>query len=202
MLIRSIEQTSPGVYKLTPDAGSAFFLRTAYLSRLDGGALEAAAGGQQEFGEQESLEILDAALAYAAECTAMAYLGRAEHCRFSLAAKLHKKGVGRQAAEAALDYLESTGSLDDRRFAGAWLRNRSIDHTEGRLRLRAELAARGIERSIAEAALDEFFQEHDEQELCSRACKKIAACKRDPLKIRAALLRAGFSPKLIRECTK
>lgn len=197
MLIRSIEQTSSGVYKLTPDTGSAFFLRTAYLSQLDEASLQSA---PRSFTETESEELLTAALAYSAECAAMAYLGRAEHCRASLCAKLLKKGVERQAATAALDYLESIGYIDDRRFAGAWLRSRAIDHTEGRIRLRAELAARGIGSRTAEAALDEFFGDRDEQELCLRAYRKFAKSKGDPLKIRAALLRAGFSPRLIRRC--
>ena len=40
MVIRGIKQTLPGVYEITPDAGSAFFLRAAYLSIVSTDVLE------------------------------------------------------------------------------------------------------------------------------------------------------------------
>lgn len=182
-------QTLQGVYEITPDAGSAFFLRKEYLSLVDSERICAGA----EFNDEETSDILNAALIYSAEYAAMTYLARAEHCRAALTQKLLKKNIEKKAIEPALDYLESVRYLDDERFAGAWLRTRSIDHAEGRIRLAAELASRGVNRTAAKNALDEFFSEHDEMDICRRAYRKARVLKSDPDKIKASLVQKGFT---------
>ena len=176
MLIREMVQTLQGVCEITPGAGSAFFLRKEYLSLVDPERICAGA----EFNDEETSDILNAALIYSAEYAAMTYLARAEHCRAALTQKLIKKNIDRKAIEPALDYLEGVRYLDDERFAGAWLRTRSIDHAEGRIRLAAELASRGVDRNAAKKALDEFFSDHDEMEICRRAYRKVRNLKSDP----------------------
>ena len=87
--------------------------------------------------------------------------------------------------------------MSDLRFATAWLNTRKINHFEGRSRLAAELAARGIEREVAGQALDEFFTENDEDEICRKAYEKLSKSKSGE-KLTAALMRAGFSLKQIK----
>lgn len=198
MLIREMVQTLHGVYEITPVAGSAFFLRTEYLSLVDSERLCAGA----EFNDEETADILNAALVYSAEYAAMTYLARAEHCRYALTQKLIKKQIDKKAIDAALDYLESVHYLDDQRFAGAWLRTRSIDHAEGRIRLAAELAGRGVERTAAKKALDEFFSEHNELDICARAYRKIRNLKKDTEKIKSSLVQKGFTLKEIETVMK
>ena len=193
MLIREMVQTLQGVCEITPGAGSAFFLRKEYLSLVDPERICAGA----EFNDEETSDILNAALIYSAEYAAMTYLARAEHCRAALTQKLIKKNIDRKAIEPALDYLEGVRYLDDERFAGAWLRTRSINHAEGRIRLAAELASRGVDRNAAKKALDEFFSDHDEMEICRRAFRKVRNLKSDPDKIKASLVQKGFTLKEI-----
>ena len=194
MIIQELKQTLSGVYEITPEAGSAFFLRATYLNSVS----EERLCIHETFTDEETADILNAALIYSVEVAAMSYLSRAEHCRSALTAKLLKKGMDKDAIDSALDYLESIHYLDDGRFAGAWLRSRSIDHVEGRIRLSAELAVRGINRSIARNALDEFFATHDEHELCRIALNKCLRQKKSEEKIYASLQRSGFSIKEIR----
>ncbi|WP_318712959.1 regulatory protein RecX [Treponema sp.] len=193
MLIREMVQTLQGVCEITPGAGSAFFLRKEYLSLVDPERICAGA----EFNDEETSDILNAALIYSAEYAAMTYLARAEHCRAALTQKLIKKNIDRKAIEPALDYLEGVRYLDDERFAGAWLRTRSIDHAEGRIRLAAELASRGVDRNAAKKALDEFFSDHDEMEICRRAYRKVRNLKSDSDRIKASLVQKGFTLKEI-----
>ena len=193
MLIREMVQTLQGVCEITPGAGSAFFLRKEYLSLVDPERICAGA----EFNDEETSDILNAALIYSAEYAAMTYLARAEHCRVALTQKLIKKNIDRKAIEPALDYLEGVRYLDDERFAGAWLRTRSIDHAEGRIRLAAELASRGVDRNAAKKALDEFFSDHDEMEICRRAYRKVRNLKSDSDKIKTSLVQKGFTLKEI-----
>ena len=194
MVVKTLVETSySGMYKLTPEDGAAFFVREEYLpeglfERLDVGV---------EFEDDETDFLLDAGLTSAVELKAVGYLARAEQSRFGLTRKLIEKKYDKKYVEAALTYLEGRGYLSDQRFATAWLNTRRINHYEGRSRLAAELAARGIARDVASTALDEFFSENDEDEICRKAYEKLSKTKSDE-KLTASLIRAGFTLKQIK----
>lgn len=194
MIVKTLVETSySGMFKLTPEEGSAFFVRKEYLpeglfERLDVGA---------DFSEEEADSLFDAGLTCAVELKAVSYLARAEQSRFGLTRKLIEKKYDKKYVEAALTYLEGRGYLSDLRFATAWLNTRKINHYEGRSRLAAELAARGIARDVAGQALDEFFTENDEDEICRKAYEKYSK-KKSGDKLIEALVRAGFSLKMIK----
>ena len=194
MVIKSIAETSySGMFKVAPEEGSAFYVRKDYLPEGLFDKIDAAA----EFDEAETESLLDAGLTCAVEFKAVGYLARAEQSRFGLTRKLLEKKYEKKYIEAALTYLEGRGYLSDLRFATAWLNTRKINHYEGRSRLAAELAARGIARDVANKALDEFFTENDEEEICRKAYEKLSKTKSGD-KLTAALIRQGFSQKQIR----
>ena len=194
MIIKSIAETSySGMFKVAPEEGSAFYVRKEYLpdgllERIDVGA---------EFDDDETDNLLDAGLTCAVELKAVSYLARAEQSRFGLTHKLIEKKYDKKYVEAALTYLEGRGYLSDSRYAVAWLNTRRINHYEGRSRLLAELLGRGIARDVASAALDEFFTENNEDEICLKAYEKLSKNKSGD-KLTAALVRQGFSIKQIR----
>lgn len=194
MIVKTLVETSySGMFKVTPEEGSAFFVRKEYLpegifERLDVGV---------EFDDEETDSLLDAGFTCAVELKAVAYLARAEQSRFGLTRKLIEKKYDKKYVEAALTYLEGRGYLSDLRYATAWLNTRKINHSEGRSRLAAELAARGIAREVANKALDDFFTENDEDEICRKAYEKLSKTKsRD--KLTESLVRAGFPLKMIK----
>lgn len=199
MVITEVKQALNGVMEITPEAGPAFFLRPEYLpqdSQKPVRAEDIICGSS--FDEAQELDLLSASLVFSVEKAAMSYLARSEHCRAGLKRKLLAKGMPDAAVDQALDYLQSVHYLDDLRFAGAWLRNRAIDHYEGRVRVTAELSARGVERHAVKQAVDEFFEDNDEEEICRRALKKVKLFKKDDEKIKASLVRSGFSFRLIK----
>ena len=181
------------MFKVAPEEGSAFYIRKEYLPEGLFEKIDVAA----EFDETDTDSLLDAGLTCAVELKAVAYLARAEQSRFGLTRKLIEKKYDKKYVEAALTYLEGRGYLSDLRFATAWLNTRKINHFEGRSRLAAELAARGIVRDVAGKALDEFFTENDEDEICRKAYEKLSKSKSGE-KLTAAMIRAGFTPKQIR----
>ncbi len=188
-----VESSYSGMYKFTPEEGSSFYIRKEYLldglfERIDNGV---------EFSEVEVDSLLDAGLTCAVELKAVSYLARAEQSRFGLTRKLIEKKYDKKYVEAALTYLEGRGYLSDLRYATAWLNTRKINHYEGRSRLSAELAARGIAREIANKALDDFFTENDEGEICRKAYEKLSKTKSGD-KLTEALVRAGFPLKMIK----
>lgn len=194
MIIKTLVETSySGMFKLTPEEGSAFFVRKEYLPE---GLFELLNVGA-EFSEDQADSLMDAGLSCAVELKAVVYLARAEQSRFGLTRKLIEKKYEKKYVEAALDYLEVKGYLSDLRFATAWLNTRRTNHYEGRSRLAAELAARGIARDVANTALDEFFTENDEMEICRKAYEKLSKSKSGE-KLIAAMLRQGFTQKQIR----
>ena len=195
MIIKSIAETSyEGMFRVEPTEGSAFFIRKDYLPSLDFDLIETGA----EFDEQQTDELLDAGLICVVELKAVGYLARAEQSRFGLTQKLVNKKYDKKYIDAALTYLETRGYLSDARFAECWLHDRKINHFEGRSKLAAELAARGIGREVATVALDQFFTENDESEICAKAYKKFVKQGKEGKKLIAALMKAGFSYKMIK----
>ena len=88
MRISAVKQTSSDIVEITTETGSVFFIRFAYLSEVK--AEEIIPGA--DFLDEKEMEILDAGLAFAAECKAEEYLARCEHCRRGLEKKLLQKG--------------------------------------------------------------------------------------------------------------
>lgn len=189
-----VESSYSGMFKFTPEEGSSFYIRKEYLpeglfDKIDIGV---------EFDEEQADSLMDAGLTCAVELKAVSYLARAEQSRFGLTRKLIEKKFDKKYVEVALTYLEVRGYLSDRRYATAWLNTRRINHYEGRTRLAAELASRGIAREVANEVLDEFFTEHDEAEICLKAYEKLSK-KKSGDKLTAALIQSGFSYKQINE---
>lgn len=195
MVIRTKEQISAEVIKISSDTGSAFFLRTVYLKLVSPEEIEHGA----EFYEEREEDIIDAGLSYAAETKAEEYLARCEQSRYGLTAKLLNKSYEKKYVQAALDFLEAKNYLSDVRFSRAWLNSRLIGHSEGRTKLLAELLSRGISKEDANVSLDEFFEEHGEEELCKRCLEKLLRTNSDREKIPQKLQAKGFSWSLVKK---
>lgn len=85
---------------------------------------------------------------------AVALLARREHARAELRVKLTRRFGAAADVEPVLDWCEEHDFLNDRRFAGLFVRSR-IERGQGPLRIRAELQQRGVAGPMIQAALDE-----------------------------------------------
>lgn len=196
MIIKSIYETSyPGMYKVEPVEGTSFFIRKDYLLKTDFSLLEA----DVELSDEEADDLLDAGLTCVVELKAVEYLARCEQSRFGLTQKLIKKDFEKKYIEKALSYLEKAEYLSDLRFSRAWLHSRSLNHYEGRIRLINELMSRGISKETSQKAVLEFFEENDEYELCRKDVEKQKKRGKQDEKLIAALMKDGFSYKIIKE---
>ena len=83
---------------------------------------------------------------------AVELLARRDHSRFELERKLAARGFPPDSITAALADLESRGLLGAARFAGSFVRTRAAKG-KGPIRIRTELAERGIETAQAANAL-------------------------------------------------
>jgi regulatory protein len=147
-------------------------------------------------------------LAFAAEVDgaytrALTYLRPRRRSRCELERRLRRYGYGDEVVEGAVRLLAQRGLVDDRAFADAWVRDRVRLKPKGRRALRAELAAKGVPREDAEAALAENVEEPEEV-LARRAVgPRIAALRaRGEERGRAAamsfLARRGFAASVAR----
>ncbi|WP_428771279.1 regulatory protein RecX [Treponema sp. HNW] len=194
MTVHTIKEGCGSCIKLTSSEGPSFFLRLDYLELVLPEEIRPGAVFERERFD----DIAQAGFAFAAERDALAFLGRSEHCRSMLEAKLAKKDHEAKAVKKALDFLERRKLLDDLRFARAWLHNRLITRAEGPVRLAGELAKRGIKREIIDDALDELLQNVSTDELFERALDKLYRSGKRGKKLEDALLRKGFDYRRIK----
>ena len=196
MIIKSIVPLSyEGMYKISSNTCSSFYVRQEYLSNIEIDKIECGS----EFDELQTDEMLDAGLSCAVELKAVEYLARAEQCKFGLSNKLLAKKFDKKYIEQALSFLESKNYLNDKRFATAWINTRRINHFEGRIKLLAELQHRGISKEIANEAIDEYFSENDEEYICKKAFEKFYKHGKRDEKLIAAMMNAGFPYKMVKE---
>lgn len=87
-----------------------------------------------------------------ARSRALSLLGRREHSRAELRRKLAMRGVGQETLEGVLDRLEHDGLLSESRFVEAFVHART-ERGQGPVKIRAELARRGIEDDLIERYL-------------------------------------------------
>lgn len=91
---------------------------------------------------------------------AVGLLARRDHARKELENKLRSKAESAAALEAVLTWCEEHDFINDRRFAGFFVRSR-IERGHGPLRIRQELRQKGvlaefIDTALAEAKADWF----------------------------------------------
>jgi regulatory protein len=193
--ITVLQRVSGDCIKITISTGLSFFFRTIYLKNF---SIDRLVIGET-LTEEDYIDLETAGGIFSAEHDAMNYLARAEQCRAQLTLKLLKKNHTKKEIELALNYLEKKVYLSDKRYAGAWLRNRQITKAEGRVKLESELVKKGIDRCIIKEALDEYFEFTSEEELFVKALEKFQRLGKKDEKLQQSLLKAGFSWKLIKE---
>ena len=90
--------------------------------------------------------------AAACERRAVGLLARREHSRLELERKLAARAFSQGVIAETLDRLEQNGLLDGQRFMESFIESRAARGL-GPVRIRAELAQRGIAADAAEAAI-------------------------------------------------
>jgi regulatory protein len=128
-------------------------------------------------------------------------LGRRAHSRVELQRKLIRRGHSPEEIDSAMARLNELGYLNDRSFAEGLVRRRGA--IRGPMALSAELAARGVDRAEAEAAVA-AFEPAEQLAAATRLAERLCA-KRAPASYREVLdavgtklLRRGFSSSIVR----
>ncbi|NEZ05048.1 regulatory protein RecX [Wenzhouxiangella sp. XN201] len=132
---------------------------------------------------------------------AMRLLARREHSCKELLRKLTGRGWPRADAEAVIDELAAENLQSDERFAESFVRQR-VGKAYGPVRIRAELAERGIGRGLAARALTS--EAPDWQAVAARWYERRYGSEppsdlKEKARRQQALARRGFAHEHIRE---
>jgi regulatory protein len=142
-----------------------------------------------------------------AEAKSDAYrlISRRTRTRKEIQDRLGLKGHAEGVIEETLQSLSDLGYLDDAAFAREWCRYRLESRPLGARALRRELLSKGVSTELAEAAVQETFEQVSEAELAVRLAAKRTKngfdtqTSKDVKRLREFLLRRGFSFESVRE---
>lgn len=145
--------------------------------------------------------VLDAKAAKLAAFDLLAY--RAWSTR-ELVRRLGRRGAPAEVARVVVAELQSRGYLDDEAFARWWAQARAEGRRIGSIRLRQELAAKGIPPGLAAVAIEAAFEEASELDRALEAGRRRlpallrAAPDRAVARLSGYLLRRGYPGPLVR----
>lgn len=110
-----------------------------------------------------------------------------------LTKRLVQKGSGAEDAEAAVDWLEGLGAVNDQAYAETLVRHYSA-RGYGAARIREELHRRGVPRELWDGALTQLPDSSETLDtLIQKKCKGDLADPKERKRVCDALLRRGFS---------
>lgn len=127
---------------------------------------------------------------------ALALLGRRDYTASELRQRLIDKEHERTDVDAVIDALIEDRTINDRRVATSHIRVASEVKGRGRMRIRQELSARGVDRHLADELLAELPQEDEAAAIIRFLARKRYPEKPTTLERQRAyqqLLRKGFT---------
>ena len=97
-----------------------------------------------------------------AKARALDYLAHKARTEEEVRRKLRQKDYARDVIDQVMAYLRDRGYLDDKAYAHEYVRRRFSHKGYGPVRLQMELKKRGIDRHLAETAVDDLFEDKDQ----------------------------------------
>jgi regulatory protein len=142
----------------------------------------------------------------AARSAAFDLLARKSWSGRELTRRLRRRGAPADIAQAVVADLTARGYVDDQAFARWWAEARARGRRVGSRRLRQELAAKGIPREMAEAAIAAAFEEVGEADRALEAARRrLPALTRGPraaARLADYLLRRGYPASAVRRAVR
>lgn len=139
---------------------------------------------------------------------AMKLIGLRRRSVFEIKARLKEKGYAEEIQDLVMKELEKYGYINDKEFAGSYIRDRINFNPRGRALIRMELRKRGLDSKTIENALEENLSEEQEIRMAREmAAKKIRMGRnQDTKKICAKIIfhlkSKGFPSYIIQEAVQ
>ncbi len=124
--------------------------------------------------------------------------------RHELAETLKQRNIPEGAAEKVLNRMEEVGLVDDAEFARSWVASRQRRRRLSKRALSVELVRKGVDRDLADAALEQV--ESEDEYAAARDLGRSKAASLDGLdravqyrRLAGALARRGFNAEVSRQ---
>jgi len=130
---------------------------------------------------------------------AVRYLARWDRPAAQVEHFLRDKGANPAQVKQTISRLSELRYLNDRAYAQRWIEGRLAKKPMGRLRVKAELLAKGVAESLADRAIREVLRGVDEETLARRALKgkQGRGGRLAPLRAARLLRQRGFEEETI-----
>lgn len=102
----------------------------------------------------------------AAKEASFRYLGRRDHASFEIKQKLKKKGFSEDVILSVLEELSDKNFLNDQNFSIKFIKEKSELNRWGRKKIESELYKKGIQQKIIRQALNSFFDNLSQDQIC------------------------------------
>ena len=144
--------------------------------------------------DEEALEAVKASMrASSAKVTAANMIGSRALSKRELTKRLVRRGSSASDAQAAADWLEDIGAVDDAGYAAALARHYG-EKGYGPARVREELRRRGVDREKWDEALEELPDQTETLDrLIQKKCRGDLSDRREVRRVSESLMRRGFS---------
>ena len=144
--------------------------------------------------DEEASEAVKASMrASSAKVTAANMIGSRALSKRELTKRLVRRGSSASDAQAAADWLEDIGAVDDAGYAAAVARHYG-GKGYGPQRVREELRRRGVDRALWDEALEEMPETAEIlDQLIRKKCRGELSDPREKKRVSDALLRRGFA---------
>ena len=135
----------------------------------------------------------------AAFSRALSYIEKGLRTEKQLREYLKEKGYLEESIDDAIDKLSEYGYIDDLLFAESFIR--TYMNRKGRVKLKFELASKGVAAEVIDEALDKLLDEDETFETCVKLLKKYLKNRDMDAKLRAKayahLMGKGFEGETI-----
>ena len=116
--------------------------------------------------------------------------------------KLVGKGYGEEEIEDTVEFLRNYGYLDDKRYASHFIHDAINLKKWGKIRIRTELARKGIDREIIDFSIEDAFAEIENDRVFEMMEKRFSDSDFSNMKERTRIfnffMRRGFTPEEIK----
>lgn len=147
----------------------------------------------EELDDGGLVALRQSAKASSVKAAAAGMIGRQALSKAELTRRLVRRGAEASDAQAAADWLEDIGAVDDPAYAAALARHYG-QRGYGPARVRQELQRRGVSRELWEEALDELPDSSGILDaLIQKRCRGDLSDPREIKRLSDGLMRRGFS---------
>lgn len=147
----------------------------------------------EELGEEDLAALRQSAATSQVKARAAGMIGRQALSKSELRRRLIRGGAAEADAQAAADWLEDIGAVDDAAYAAAVVRDYGR-RGYGPAKVREELRRRGVPRELWDAAMEELPDSGAVLDaLIQKKCRGELSDPREIKRVSDSLLRRGFS---------